>query len=302
MTSTPTTVTNGALVDQIRAAITDARAHGQPTPGRPTLVALTGATDHAVRKVLGELAAGDPPTSTASAAASTDASGSPATRHTPVTPAPLATPAGTTPTPAAAPGEPGGPGQPVVSTGEPTPPAAPHDTTTAASAGGSATDPGDSVPATTVSAGGRFTARIGFVFGSVTSVAANVLAARIPPAHAGPYWSPNIAAEIGAAVWPLILLLSVEILARVSWPNVWHWALAKFGGAGTVALGSAVISYGHIRAVLASWNYNSTGADVGPLVVDGLMVISGFALLAMSHHHTPPALAIDPTQERDATP
>jgi hypothetical protein len=130
-------------------------------------------------------------------------------------------------------------------------------------------------------------ARVGFVFGSVTSVAANVLAARIPPVHAGPGWSPNVAAEIGAAVWPLILLLSVEILARVRWPRLWQWALAKFGGAGTVALGSAVISYGHIRAVLASWNYTPTGAGVGPLVVDGLMVISGFALLALGHQ--PPA-------------
>ena len=37
----------------------------------------------------------------------------------------------------------------------------------------------------------------------------------------------------------------------------------------------------------ASWNYTPTGAGVGPLVVDGLMVISGFALLAMSHQ--PPA-------------
>ncbi|HYQ68799.1 hypothetical protein [Actinophytocola sp.] len=60
-----TTSTNGQLVDQVREALDAARQAGQPTPGRPTLVRLTGATDHAVRKALAELAtknagAGDP--------------------------------------------------------------------------------------------------------------------------------------------------------------------------------------------------------------------------------------------------
>jgi hypothetical protein len=61
------------------------------------------------------------------------------------------------------------------------------------------------------------------------------------------------------------------------------WALARFGGAGTVALGSAVISYGHLRDVLEAWHYTSLAAAVGPLVLDGLMVVCGFALLAASH-------------------
>lgn len=241
---------NGALVEQIRQAIQDARSAGQPTPGRPTLVTLTGATDHAVRKALGQLAAsaGEP---------------SPVARQAPTGVVSLASPAK--------------PARPrLASAGEPAATAPLPDPEPQG-----VTDSGRSAPV--LSAGGRFTARAGFVFGSVTSVAANVLAARIPPVNAGQHWSPNVAAEIGAAVWPLILLLSVEILSRVRWPRMWQWGLAKFGGAGTVALGSAVISYGHIRTVLMSWDYNATGAGVGPLVVDGLMVISGFALLAMSH-------------------
>lgn len=130
--------------------------------------------------------------------------------------------------------------------------------------------------------GGRAVAWIGFVFGSVMSVAANVLHTWLPLAAMPAGWTPGIAPQIGAAVWPIGLLLSVEVLSRVPWPRGWAWSLARYGGAGTVALGSAVISYGHLRDVLLAWGYGPMGAHVGPLVLDGLMVISGFALLAMS--------------------
>lgn len=132
------------------------------------------------------------------------------------------------------------------------------------------------------SAGGQLVAWAGFLFGSVTSVAANVLAARIAPVGAGPDWAPSAVAQLGAAVWPLALLLAVEALSRVRWPSGALWRLARYGGAGTVALGSALISYGHIHAVLSSWGYDGLAASVGPLVIDGLMVISGFAMLAKS--------------------
>jgi hypothetical protein len=123
---------------------------------------------------------------------------------------------------------------------------------------------------------------LGFVFGSVMSVAANVLHAWLPAAERPAGWSPGIAPQIGSAVWPIGLLLSVEVLSRVRWaPGVW-WVLARYGGAGTVAVGSAVISYGHLHEVLLAWEYGPLGAAVGPLVLDGLMVVSGFALLAMS--------------------
>ncbi|SMD24225.1 DUF2637 domain-containing protein [Lentzea albidocapillata] len=133
-------------------------------------------------------------------------------------------------------------------------------------------------------AGGRAVAWIGFVFGSVMSVAANVLHTWLPLADMPAGWTPGVAPQIGAAVWPIGLLLSVEVLSRVPWPRGWAWSLARYGGAGTVALGSAVISYGHLRDVLLAWDYGPTGAHVGPLVLDGLMIISGFALLAMSSH------------------
>ncbi|HEX2298454.1 MAG TPA: hypothetical protein VHH34_08045, partial [Pseudonocardiaceae bacterium] len=39
---------------------------------------------------------------------------------------------------------------------------------------------------------------------------------------------------------------------------------------------------GHLHELLLAWDYGPLGAAVGPLVLDGLMVVSGFALLAMS--------------------
>jgi hypothetical protein len=49
------------VLDQVRAALAEAHAASWPRPGRPTLVKLTGATDHQVRKALAELAAEQPP-------------------------------------------------------------------------------------------------------------------------------------------------------------------------------------------------------------------------------------------------
>ncbi|UOX85302.1 hypothetical protein MUY14_26295 [Amycolatopsis sp. FBCC-B4732] len=135
-------------------------------------------------------------------------------------------------------------------------------------------------PTSAPPAGGMFVAWAGFVFGSVVSIAANVLAARIPPGDAGANWSPSLVAQLGAAVWPVALLIAVEVLSRVQWPAGGLWRFARFGGVGLVAAGSAVISYGHIRDVLTTWGYSGLGAGVGPLVIDGLMVVSGFALLA----------------------
>lgn len=129
---------------------------------------------------------------------------------------------------------------------------------------------------------GRLFAWCGLMFGAAVSVAANILAAHVAPDNAPQGWEPSTAAQLGAGVWPLALLLAVEVLTRVRWqPGTW-WLLARYGGAGLVAAGAFVISYGHIFTVLYDWGYHPVGAGVGPLVVDGLMVISGFALLSDS--------------------
>ena len=111
--------------------------------------------------------------------------------------------------------------------------------------------------------GGRAVAWVGFVFGSVISTAGNVLYTWIPPDQSAPGWAPTITAQVFAAVWPIALLLSVEVLSRVQWSAGRWWSLARYGGAGTVALGSAVISYGHLYGVLDKWQYGHLGAGVG---------------------------------------
>ncbi|MFD6357188.1 terminase gpP N-terminus-related DNA-binding protein [Nocardia tengchongensis] len=131
---------------------------------------------------------------------------------------------------------------------------------------------------------GRLVARTGFVFGSLTSVATNVLHTYLPTVHMPAGLALAIAARIGAAIWPIGLLLSIEVLARAAWRRGPAWTAARFGGAGAVAFGSAVISYSHVREVLLAWGYGHPAAEFGPLTLDGLMVVCGFALLSL----TPP--------------
>ena len=47
------------VIQQVREHIATAKAAGRPAPGRPTLVRLTGATDHQVRRALAVLAQDD---------------------------------------------------------------------------------------------------------------------------------------------------------------------------------------------------------------------------------------------------
>jgi hypothetical protein len=280
------------ITERVRRVLAMAAAAGEKPPGRPTLVRLTGATDHQVKVALAKLdTAGDsePPAPASEPAAVTSEHLAPVVQDSgePVPGEDLAD-AGDELADAGGDLAPAGEG---LAVGLHQPPPA------SASAGGGLTSPPP--------AGGKppqVVAWCGFVFGSVVSVAANVLAARIPPRDAPAGWSPRLDAQVGAAVWPVALLLSVEVLSRIPWPDGWLWKLARYGGVGLVAAGSAVISYQHIRDVLVSWGYPVLSAGVGPLVVDGLMTASGFALLAIAgggrakpttSHHQPSTNAGD---------
>ena len=124
---------------------------------------------------------------------------------------------------------------------------------------------------------------IGFAFGASMSIAGNVLSTWLPAAHQPPGWTPPLETQIGAAVWSVGLLISIEILTRSTVQGVW-WRTAIYLGAGVLAIGSGLISFGHMHELLLAWNYGDLGAVVGPLVLDGLMVVSGFTLLALSKH------------------
>lgn len=246
------TGTNGtAVLERIQEAWAVDDREGRKRRGRPTLATDLGITQHQVNKALATLR--QPADNRASTATSTPAR-------------PVAAP--TAPTTTAVDSVPAPVGLPAVD----------DDNSTDVPADSSST----AAPQQVIQSGARLVSWVGFAFGSVMSIAANVLHAWLPAGDMPPGWTPGLAPQVGAAVWPIGLLLSVEVLSRVAWRPGLLWGFARYGGAGTVAVGSGVISYGHLREVLVAWGYGHPGADVGPLVLDGLMVVCGFALLSMS--------------------
>jgi Protein of unknown function (DUF2637) len=259
MTTTPPPVAvNGALVEQIRQLIDHAHQAGQPTPGRPTLMQRTGARDYQVKKALAILRS--PTTS------DTRNEHGPATAGD-WTDRPL-TAGDVVASEFASVGE----------TGDEDGPVTGQNTSTDHQASTTVATP---VPRST-----RLVAWGGFLLGLTASVLANVLDTWLPATHQPPGWEPGLAPQIGAAVWPAALMFALEALSRVPWPRGFWWLVARYGGVGIVALGSAAISYSHVHDVLMSWGYGAGSAATGPLVIDGLMIISGFALLAISHTNT----------------
>jgi hypothetical protein len=138
--------------------------------------------------------------------------------------------------------------------------------------------------------GARAVSWVAFVFGVIVSVAANVAHTFYPTAdqltawralHPGTAWQPELGPQLAAAFWPVALLLAVEVLSRVRWRAGLWWSAARYGGTGTVALVAAVMSYRHMAGLLTAYGEDSFSAHVGPLAVDGLMVVAGFALLSL---------------------
>lgn len=113
-----------------------------------------------------------------------------------------------------------------------------------------------------------------FLLGILVSVAGNV-------AHAtSDTWSwPEVG---GSAFWPLALMLSIEILTRVEWVQGRRWVVARFAGLVAVAAVAAVLSYRHLAGLMTSWGEDWLNAHLGPLAVDGLMLLAATALLSIS--------------------
>jgi hypothetical protein len=133
---------------------------------------------------------------------------------------------------------------------------------------------------------GRGWAYTGAILGGLTSVAANIAHSYVPPQHAPAGWAPKPGAVVGAIVWPVFLLVAVEILARVAWPHGWSWQLLRWAGMVPVGLVAALVSYRHLSGLLAFYGEEPLVGVLGPLAVDGLMVMATGALLALSQHHT----------------
>lgn len=120
---------------------------------------------------------------------------------------------------------------------------------------------------------------VGAVLGAGVSIGANVLHSYVPPDGAPEGWQPHAGAVLGAMFWPLAVLVAVEILTRVDWPDERRWTLLRWGGLAPVALAAAIVSYRHMSGLLAFWGEDAVTVIVGPLAVDGLMVLASGALL-----------------------
>ncbi|HEY9411203.1 MAG TPA: hypothetical protein VIP77_16610 [Jiangellaceae bacterium] len=133
---------------------------------------------------------------------------------------------------------------------------------------------------------GRGWAYTGALLGGTVSVAANVAHSYVPPVNALSGWAPEVGAVIGAVFWPLALFVAVEILTRIAWPAGGRWVWLRFVGLLPVALVAAVVSYRHLSGLLTFYGEDALTATVGPLAVDGLMVMATGALLATAHAKT----------------
>ena len=152
---------------------------------------------------------------------------------------------------------------------------------------------------------GRGWAYLGISLGGVVSIAANVAHSYVPPAGAPDGWTPPAGAVVSAFFWPIFLFVALEILARTRWPHSIWWFLLRFAGLLPVALVAGVVSYRHLAGLLAFYGEDPLTATIGPLAVDGLMVVATGALIATSTHritHTNKPTTNQPTTTVDTSP
>ncbi|HZN71819.1 MAG TPA: hypothetical protein VFC00_09100, partial [Micromonosporaceae bacterium] len=152
---------------------------------------------------------------------------------------------------------------------------------------------------------GRGWAYLGITLGGLVSIAANVAHSYVPPTDAPIGWTPPAGAVVSAFFWPIFLFVALEILARTRWPHGWFWILLRVFGLLPVAIVAGVVSYRHLSGLLGFYGEDPLTATIGPLAVDGLMVVATGALIATGKHrtiHTPfPPATVDTPANPPAT-
>jgi hypothetical protein len=151
---------------------------------------------------------------------------------------------------------------------------------------------------------GRRWAYIGAALGGTVSIAANIAHSYVPPKELAPElaqgWSPNPGAVIGAVFWPVALFVATEILTRVAWPSGRVWWLLRWAGMLPVAFVAALVSYRHLSGLLAFYGEESIVCVLGPLAVDGLMVMATGAILATGQSRTTASTSVSVPAVPDA--
>lgn len=144
---------------------------------------------------------------------------------------------------------------------------------------------------------GRGWAYTGALLGGAVSIAANIAHSYVPPVGALAGWVPERGAVGSAVFWPVALLVAVEIFARTGWPTGKRWVVARFLGLLRVAIVAAVVSYRHMSGLLAFYAEDPLTATIGPLAVDGLMVMATSALIGTSRRRPGEAVSDDTETE-----
>lgn len=122
---------------------------------------------------------------------------------------------------------------------------------------------------------GRFFARLGFALGIGTSIAANI-------GHTFVGRQPPLGAVLFSCFWPIALYISIEVIARVDWPVGRKWWWMRYGGLTSVAAIAAILSYKHMAGLLTAYGEDPISAAIGPVAIDGLMIVCTAALLAIA--------------------
>ena len=88
-----------------------------------------------------------------------------------------------------------------------------------------------------------------------------------------------------AVLWPVMLLIGIEVLTRVDWTKNWrHW-FARLLLVGPVALVSAFVSYLHLFHLMGLAGETELAQYAGPLAVDGTLFGCTVALLVTRAAH-----------------
>jgi hypothetical protein len=88
----------------------------------------------------------------------------------------------------------------------------------------------------------------------------------------------------------------------VPWPHGINWQLLRWAGMVPVAAVAALVSYRHLSGLLAFYREEPVVCVLGPLAVDGLMVMATGAILATGHHQHTTSTNEAPPRTTEASP
>jgi hypothetical protein len=103
-----------------------------------------------------------------------------------------------------------------------------------------------------------------------------------------PDYAPGRWALAVSILWPILLFMVIEAMARTNWPGgFWSWA-ARFGGLIPVGTVAAVVSYNHMSELLLFNGSSEFNSAIGPIAIDGAMLMGTVILLLTSATDQPP--------------